>query len=126
MKRKLISAASFFAALFIILTAYFIISDKLLDQENDKSEQVVAVNEIKQLIISGDTDTAIEKADALTENIRKSDIQKTSRTRIITMGLVGLLCVLVIFAYVYFSIICELFSFICYYCSNIIFIQNFV
>lgn len=105
MKRKLISAASFFAALFIILTAYFIISDKLSDQENDKSEQVVAVNEIKQLIISGDTDTAIEKADALTENIRKSDIQKTSRTRIITMGLVGLLCVLVIFAYVYFSII---------------------
>ena len=85
MKNKLISAAAAFAAVIIAITACFVISDRMVDPQDVKSEQIIAANEIEQLILSGQTEQAIEKTQLLQENLRKSDTGYHSESRTILM-----------------------------------------
>ena len=104
MKNKLICSASFFAALIIIITACFLISDKSVDPKDVKSEQIVAANEIEQLLRSGETEQAAEKASELRESIRRSEAGYHTDSRTVTMCVIVLSFVIVIFGYVYFAI----------------------
>lgn len=105
MKNKLIGAAAVFAAVIIAITACFLSSDRMVNPQDIKSEQIVAANELKQLIDSGRTEQAAEKAATLQESLRKSDAGYHSDKRTIAMCGISLAFVLTVFGYVYFAIL---------------------
>lgn len=105
MKNKLIGAAAFFSAVIIIITACFLISDRSVDPQEVKSEQIMAANETQQLILMGETEQAAEKAEELRESIRRSDAEYHTDSRTVTMCIIGLSFVTVMFGYVYFAIL---------------------
>ncbi|MGN0620602.1 MAG: ATP-binding protein [Porcipelethomonas sp.] len=105
MKNKLIGAAAAFAAVIIAITACFLISDRAVDPQDVKSGQIIAANEIEQLIRSGETEQAAEKAELLQESLRKSDAGYHSDSRTVIMCGISLAFVLVVFGYVYFAIL---------------------
>lgn len=104
MKNKLIGAAATFAAMIVIITACFLISDRAVDPQDVKAEQIIAANEIEQLALSGRPEQAAEKAAQLQESIRLSDAGYHADSRTVTMCVIGLSFVLIVFGYVYFSI----------------------
>lgn len=105
MRNKLISATAAFATVIIAITACFVISDRVVSPQDVKSEQIIAANEIEQLINSGQTEQAAEKAEQLQESLRKSDAGYQSESRTFLMCGISLAFVLVVFGYVYFSIL---------------------
>ena len=105
MKNKLICAAAVFAAVIIAITACFLISDRMVNPQDVKSEQIVAANELEQLINSGQTDEAAEKAAQLQESLRRSDADFHSDKRTTAMCGISLAFVLTVFGYVYFAIL---------------------
>lgn len=105
MKNKLICAAAVFAAVIIAITACFLISDRSVDPHDVKSEQIVAANEVEQLIYEGRAEQAAEKSAELQQSIRESDADYHSNGRMLVMCGISLAFVLVIFGYVYFAIL---------------------
>ncbi len=105
MKNKLICAATVFASVIIAITAYFLISDRIVNPQDVKSEQIVAANELKQLINSGRTYQAAEKAAKLQESLRKSDAGYHRDKRTIAMCGISLAFLLTVFGYIYFAIL---------------------
>lgn len=105
MRNKLIGAAAAFAAVIIAITSCFLISDRMVSPQDVKSGQIIAANEVEQLIRSGDTEKAAEKAEQLQESLRKSDANYHSDSRTIVMCGISLVFVLVVFGYVYFAIL---------------------
>lgn len=105
MKNKLICAAAVFAAVIIAITVCFLISDRMVNPQDVKSEQIVAANELEQLINSGRTDQAAEKAAKLQESLRRSDAGYHSDKRTLAMCVISLAFVLTAFGYVYFAIL---------------------
>lgn len=105
MKNKLIGATMFFAALIVIITACFLISDRSVDPQYVKAQQIIAANEVEQLINSGQTEKAAKKASELQESIRRSDTAYHTDNRTFIICIIGLSFVLMVFGYVYFSII---------------------
>lgn len=104
MKNKLIITTIFFASIIITITACFLISDRAVDPKDIKSEQIISANELEQLIRSGRSDLAAEKAAELQQSIRRSDVGYHTDSRTVIMCVIGLSFVLVIFSYIYFSI----------------------
>ncbi|MDE5620159.1 MAG: HAMP domain-containing histidine kinase [Ruminococcus sp.] len=105
MKNKLLGATAVFSAVIIAITACFLISDRMVNPQDVKSEQIVAANELEQLINSGRTDEAAEKAAQLQESLRKSDAGYHSDKRTIAMCGISFAFVFTIFGYVYFAIL---------------------
>lgn len=105
MKNKLIGAAAIFAAAILAITACFLLSDRSVDPQDVKAEQIIAANEIEQLTRLGQTEQAAEKAAELRESIRRSDAGYHADSRTVTMCVIGLAFVLVVFGYVYFAIL---------------------
>lgn len=105
MKNKLIGAAAAFAIVIIAITACFVISDRMVDPQDVKSEQIIAANEIEQLIHSGQTEQASEKVEQLQESLRESDAGYRSESRTFIMCGISLVFVLVVFGHVYFAIL---------------------
>ncbi len=105
MKNKLIGAAAFFAAIIIIITACFLISDRTIDPQEVKSEQIIAANEVEQLINAGQTEQAAVKSAELQQSIRRYDAKYHTDSRTIIMCIIGFSFVLVLFGYVYFAIL---------------------
>lgn len=104
MKNKLIKTTIFFASVIIGITACFLISDRAINPKEVKSEQIIAANEVEQLIRSGQTEKAAEKASELQQSIRRSDVGYHTDSRTVIMCVIGLVFVLTTFGYVYFAI----------------------
>ena len=102
MKSKIIGITAFFAALIIAVTAYFALSEADAKLEDIRTEQVIAMNEIRQLMLSGNTDLAAEILTELQNELRYSDTGGSADDRIIVVGAISLAFVIVIFGYVYF------------------------
>jgi len=73
MKKKIFRASMVFSFLIIIIAACFLNYDMRVNSHNVKSEQIIAANEVEQLIRSDNIEKAAEKASELKENIRRSD-----------------------------------------------------
>lgn len=107
MKRKLIGIVIVFTLLFAGVTGIFYISDLSINTEDKHAGQVVAVNEIEQLAKSGMSEEAVEKAAKLKQQMRKveSREQGTGDMRIFLFCGISIAFILVVFGYVYFSIL---------------------
>lgn len=105
MTKKLLCAAALFAAVIIALTAYFTFPAALGDPEEISAGQTVAINEIQQLVSSGDTGLAAEKLTELQNSLQTTDYKRNADNRVIAVGAIALAYVFLIFGYVYFAIL---------------------
>lgn len=105
MKGRLISVTALFSLLIIITAGIFIFAEKQSDPQDQRSEQLVAINEIEQLIKAGEYEELPEKTAELSDSIRSAQIVSDSATGIIAVCAVCLLFCAVIFGYVYIAIL---------------------
>lgn len=105
MKGKLIGIFFFFVVVNIIITGCFFHSDSKEKKQDRKAEQIVAVNEIEQLIESGKNKEAVEKSEILQKDIRLAEQGENSRYNLVTLCVINLCILFVVFGYVYISIL---------------------
>lgn len=105
MKGKLTGVIIFFSAVIILVTACFYISDKMVNSKDMRAEQIVAANEIEQLIRTENSEKAAEKAVELQKSMRISKNNEKGSIRTIIMGSISLAFLFVVFGYIYFAIL---------------------
>lgn len=105
MKNKLFGVTFTVICLLIIVVAYFYLDEKSINYEDEKSEQIVAVNEVKQLIKQKEYEEAEKKAALLQEEIRRTNLsQKKSNSLYIITGIcIGF--IIFISGYIYFKVL---------------------
>lgn len=105
MKGRLVSVTVLFSVLIIIAASIFYISEKQADPQDNRSEQLVAVNEIEQLVKKGEYEKLPEKTAELSESIHSSkEVSNVNVGIFIMCGICIVFCA-VIFIYVYFAIL---------------------
>ncbi len=105
MKGRLVSVTVLFSVLIIIAASIFYISEKQADPQDNRSEQLVAVNEIEQLVKNGEYEKLPEKTAELSESIRSSEAVSNVNIGIFIMCGICIVFCAVIFIYVYFAIL---------------------
>jgi signal transduction histidine kinase len=105
MKNKLFLVTAGFGAVIIFLTCLFYFSAPIQSNQGRKSQQVVALNEISQLLDAGNTDFAQEKIAQLEQSLRGTEIIEQSNQQILLIGGVSLCFLVVISAYLYFAVL---------------------
>ena len=104
MKRKLMLVTAIFAAVMIMISAAFSLSDKAADPNDARAEQLIALNEISQ-IAETDSHLAKEKIDALEQKIRAEESRRSGFGREWLFGGVSLVFLAGVMGYVYVSIL---------------------
>ena len=105
MKKKLIGITAFFAFLITAVITYLYFSEQAVKKEDIQAEQVIAANEIQQLIESGETELALKKTQVLKENLRGFSVQKRNFNSLFLLGGICLCFLLLVFLYIYFAIL---------------------
>lgn len=105
MKGKLLGILVFFTAVILGITAYFCVSDRMTDMQDVQSEQIVAANEIEQLVRMGKTEEAAAIAAKLQQSIRMSETGSKSGGRTLLLCAISLAFLFSVFGYVYFMIL---------------------
>lgn len=105
MKRKLFSVMAVFLAVICLVTALFLLTDRTENPQEIRSEQVIAANEIEQLIRTGEYELAAQKASQQQESLRQMDVAAQNSSRTLLMGGLALAFVFAVFGYVYLAIL---------------------
>lgn len=105
MKNKFLLIMTAFGAIIILLTCLFYFSVPNSSNQNDVSEQIVALNEIDRLVDLGDTQQAQAKISDLENSLRATKIMEQSNTQILLIGSLSFACLLIISLYIYFSVL---------------------
>lgn len=105
MKGKLISVTVLFSVLIIVAAGIFYVSEMQKNSRDSGSEQLVAVNEIEQLVKLGEYEKLSEKTAELSESIRSAQtVPEASGGVFVMCGLCIIFCISV-FGYVYLKIL---------------------
>lgn len=105
MKKKLVFVAALFILAVISISGGFYLSSKKVNTDDERSEYIVALNEINRLNASGNYESANEKINALQENIRNKDnIQRGINVIPILCG-ASVFLFAAMFGYIYFAIL---------------------
>lgn len=105
MKNKLFAVTAGFALLIISITCIFYFSAPAQNNQDDQSHQIVALNEISQLINLDETDLAQEKIADLEKEMRSSKIIEQNNNQLLLMGGVSLIFLLIVSSYLYFAVL---------------------
>lgn len=105
MKNKLFFITAVFGAIIILLIGLFYFFVPAKNNQSDKSQQIVALNEINQLVNTGDTALAKAKIAELEESIRNTMIIEQNNTQILIIAGVSLVFLLVVSLYLYFAVL---------------------
>lgn len=105
MKGKLFKITCLFAIFYIFITGIFIFDGNIEKPQDRNAEQIIAVNEIEQLIASGNSKKAEKKAADLQQLIRLSNKQQIKNDKWFILCIISLIFLLVVFGYVYFFIL---------------------
>lgn len=105
MKTRLISVTALFSALIIIMTGILYFSEKQINSQDSKPEQLVAINEIEQLVKMGEYEKLSEKTALLSESIRSVQSVSDVNGGIFVMCGICLLFAAGVFGYVYFAVL---------------------
>ena len=105
MKNKLFSVTAIFAAVIIIITCFFYFFTTDNTNQTDKSQQIVALNEISQLVDSGNTNLVKDKLTELEKDIRNTEIIEQGNYQIFIIGGVSLAFLIIVSLYLYFSVL---------------------
>lgn len=105
MKRKLFLNAVIFSAISVILVVLLVPNDEYKDVNDAISQKIVAVNEIEQLIITDESDKAIEKTQELNQELRLINTEVNQNYNIYILCGIFIVMIFVIFGYIYFYIL---------------------
>lgn len=105
MKDRLISITISFSVVIVAITCIFYISGKQANSQDIKAEQIVALNEIEQLALSGELTQMSEKTSELQESIRGSQVVSNDNNKLFIMCSICIIFLLVVFGYAYFAIL---------------------
>lgn len=105
MKSRLIGITLSFAAVIIIITVCFSVSNQSSNPQDIQAEQIIAANEIEQLTQMGRVEESAKKAAQLQQSIRK-EVKKDSRNeQVIFLCIISLIFLCSVFLYIYFAIL---------------------
>lgn len=105
MKGRLISVTAMFSVLIIIVSGIFFYAEKQENSQDNRAEQLVAINEIEQLAKMGEYERLSEKTAKLSESIRLSEEVSNVNVGIFIMCGICIVFCTVIFGYVYVAIL---------------------
>lgn len=105
MNRRLIYITLLFTTLLVIVTSTLYFSSNQRDSQDTKAAQIVAVNEIEQLVKSGDYDKMLEKSEDLQDSIRFTQSISVDSNGLFLMCGICILFLLIVFGYVYFAVL---------------------
>lgn len=105
MKSKLFMQALVFSILIGLAGVLFYITNSTANLESSRGDDLVAVNEIKTLISSGDTQTALQRLDELDSELRTLDVETSTNYNIAWICIIAAAMIFVNAAYTYFSVL---------------------
>ncbi|MCM1054353.1 MAG: HAMP domain-containing histidine kinase [Bacteroides sp.] len=105
MKQKFAFAFLIFFALIALAAGVLFFSGADLDPTEVKTEQILAVNELRRLVERGDTALAAEKADALEKLLRSDAEEEKGGFTALISGAVYTVILSAAFIYIYFAVL---------------------
>ena len=105
MKGRVIKITVIFSLLLVAVTGIFALSSRKSAPQDDRSQQLVDLNEISQLISRGDYDTAKQKTDEYTDMLRSKPLENSLGINGIVMCILTIVFMAMVFLYVYINIL---------------------
>ncbi len=105
MKSKIIQITIIFSCLIIGITVIATLLTRSAESADTRSEQIVDINEISQLIEMGETAKAQQKLSELQQNLRTPFATNTTSKTAIIICILSVLCICTVFIYVYTRIL---------------------
>ena len=104
-KKRILSITLLFAIILVILTGGLYLLEKQTNSKDTKAEQILAVNEIEQLVKAGEYELVAQKTAKLQDSIREAEVTSNSSNALFVMCGVCILFLVVTFGYIYFAIL---------------------
>ncbi len=105
MKGRVIRITVIFSLLLVAVTGIIALSSRKLSPQDERSQQLVDLNEISQLISRGDYDTAKQKTDEYTDMLRSKPLEDSFGINGIVMCALTIFFMAMVFLYVYINIL---------------------
>lgn len=105
MKGRVIKITIIFSLLLVAATGILALSTRKSSPQDDRSQQLVDLNEISQLISRGDYDTAKQKTDEYTDMLRSKPLEGSIGINGIIMCILTIVFMAMVFLYVYLNIL---------------------
>ncbi len=105
MKGRVIRITVIFSLLLVAVTGILALSSRKLSPQDERSQQLVDLNEISQLISRGDYDTAKQKTDEYTDMLRSKPLEDSFGINGIVMCALTIFFMAMVFLYVYINIL---------------------
>lgn len=105
MKNKFLMIMAAFGAVILLLTGIFYFAEPVKPDQSNRAEQIVALNEIDQLVQSGNAELAQEKIDALETSLRHSQFTESNKDQVLALGLGCFTVLLVVSLYIYYAVL---------------------
>ena len=105
MKGRVVKITIIFSLLLVAATGILALSTRKSSPQDDRSQQLVDLNEISQLISRGDYDTAKQKTDEYTDMLRSKPLEGSIGINGIIMCILTIVFMAMVFLYVYLNIL---------------------
>lgn len=105
MKGRVIKITIIFSLLLVAVTGLLALNSRKADPQDERSQQLVDINEISQLIDQGDYDMARQKADAYADSLRGKPLESSVGINGIVMCTLTIIFMAMVFLYVYMNIL---------------------
>lgn len=105
MKGRVIRITVIFSLLLVAVTGIIALSSRKLSPQDERSQLLIDVNEISQLISRGDYDTAKQKTDEYADMLRSKPLEDSFGINGIVMCALTIFFMAMVFLYVYINIL---------------------
>lgn len=105
MKGRVIKITVFFSLLLVAATGILAFNSRRSTPQDERSEQLLRLNEISQLMDRGDYDTAKQKTDEYADTLRSKPLEESVGINGIVMCTLTILFMAMVFFYVYMNIL---------------------
>ena len=105
MKGRVLKVTVFFSLLLVVATGILALSSRKSSPQDDRSQQLLDLNEISQLIDRGDYDKAKQKTDEYADMMRSKPIEDSVGINGIVMCTLTIFFMAMVFLYVYMTIL---------------------
>lgn len=105
MKNRILGISILFSLLIIFSAGFLFIAGRQTNMEEEQAQQILAANELEQLAKQGNLEAVVQKAASLQESLRTAESDAGKSGYILIIGGVCVFYVVVVFGYIYFSIL---------------------
>lgn len=105
MKRRVLKVTVIFSLLLMAATGILALSSRKSSPQDDRSQQLIDLNEISQLINRGDYDKAKQKTDEYADMLRSKPLEESVGINGIVMCTLTIIFMAMVFLYVYINIL---------------------